>query len=855
MAEARKEVGATQGRADGSKSEKERLKVVVRNRRRDGYFREMMQIGLVVLVAITAMAAALGAYLYSKYARSLPEISSVTDYEPLLGTRLYADDGTMIAEYAEQTREVISYDLIPKYMLLALIASEDGSFFEHNGLNYVAIVRAMIENIKAGGIVQGGSTITQQLAKTFFLTPEKALRRKVREAELSWRVEERLTKEEILYLYANQIYLGHGAYGVQSAARHYYGKDVWDLNLAEMTLIAGLPKAPSRFSPLWNWERARERQEYVLRRMVDEGFITQRQREEALQFKVDLIYGLPHPDLEYGPHFTEHVRRYIAAKYGDRALYREGLEVLTTMNIQAQWMAENAVYLGLRSLQRRVGYQGVRGHLAAVDWPEFFDNYNQANPDQILLRDRIYPGIVTEIQEEGRRSSNWYLTIRVGDRKGRLWFKYVDWAREPNENRFWESDGLRKLSGRFKVGDLVLVRPSDQAGIEESDDHRSTNPIPHSDEDLLWTLETGLMAQAALLVKDVKSGAVKAMVGGWNYEESQFNRAYQSCRQPGSSFKPVVYTTFVEQGGTPASMILDAGVVNEDDYMRWKPRNTSSFRGKVTLREAIVNSINNPAIRVLRKAGLTDVMEMARKLGIRSPLRREEGLALGASCVTLDEMTDVYAHFPRLGRKPDTHYIRVIFDRRGEVLEDHRVAWDPMLTYDERLARMEVWLGDEPEQVIAETAAYVMSYLLQEVVNSGTGYAAYRAGQSRGGKTGTTNDNFDAWFVGFTPYVVAAAWIGFDKNDRHLGVGETGSKAALPIWADFMDSYHEHQSKASVDEPAGIVWRKVDPETGLLWQEGIRRFHRMPFRRGTEPEEYAPKPGEVDPSTFYKEDW
>lgn len=624
------------------------------------------------MISITALLV-FGIASYYYFGHDLPSIENLRNYKPPTITKFFSDNGEIIGEFFIEKREVVSLDRIPNHLIQAFVAGEDARFFQHKGLDYLAIIRALFKNIFSGEIIQGGSTITQQVVKSLLLSPEKSLYRKIREAILSFKIEKYLTKEEILYLYLNQIYLGHGAYGIAMAAENYFGKPVDELTLSECALLAGLPQAPSKYSPHQHPEQAKKRQIYILNRMVEEGYISYSESVRALQTPIN-IKGKQNPAIEKAPHFVEYVRKYIEEKYGKDALYRGGLRVYTTLDLNAQAIAQESLESGLKEIEKR----------------------------------QKYPS---------------------------------------GEN---------------------------MASIE-----------------------------GALICFDLETGYLKAMVGGRNYKKSQFNRATQALRQTGSAFKPIVYASALDKGYTPASIVVDSPIVFEFGGRRWKPKNfDDKFSGPTTLRNALTRSVNVVTVKIARDIGIDYIRDYARNLGISSPLHNHLAMALGSSSLSLYELTKAYAVFANQGKRVQPIFIQKVLDRDGNLLEENL----PLCCLKETTPS---------EQVISPQTAFLMTHLLESVVQNGTGWRAKALGRPVAAKTGTTDQFFDAWFVGYTPELVTGVWVGFDE-ERSLGENETGARAASPIWVAFMSKMLKDKEVRDFSIPEGIEFMKIDPKTGQM---------------------------------------
>ncbi len=757
-------------------------------------------IWLAFLMMIGVIAASAGAYFtYKHFSKDLPSISSLKEYRPPTITTVYSDDNRKIAEFYKERRVVIPLSEIPDMLVKAFIAAEDSRFFEHQGVDYISICRALLKNMEAGAVVQGGSTITQQVTKYFLLTPEKSYRRKIREAILAYRIEQAFTKADILYLYLNEIYLGHGAYGVEAAAENYFGKTVKVINLAECAMLAGLPKAPGRDSPLNHPKKARERQTYVLNRMVAEKHITEAQKAEALQTPLD-IKPRRNWFIERVPFYTEHVRRHVEAEFGRKRLYEGGLKIFTAVNIEMQEAAREQLDKGLRSLDKRHGYRGPARHLEPEEIKGFSRKLRNAYDKDPLKAGKVVEGVVTRITGRGKKKK---LTVRMGDTTGVINRKGMRWARKS-----------RHFPG---VGDVIAVKIKGKKKKKE-----------------LWELdlEQTPEIQAALLSIEAGTGHVKAMVGGRDFRETQFNRAVQSRRQPGSAFKPVIYAAAIDKGYTPATEIIDNAIVYRDKTQNtWKPKNyAGKFYGPTLLRKALAKSRNLATIKILNDIGVNYAANYAKKLGITSELYRDLSLALGSSGVSLLDLVNAYSVFANLGERVDPVFITKIVDRDGNELYET----DP-----------------EREQVIQRSTAYIMTSLLESVVTAGTGYRVRALNRPAAGKTGTTNNTHDAWFVGYTPDYVTGVWVGYDE-ERSLGKKETGSKAAAPVWLGFMRKVLAEKPIRPFKVPRGIIFRNIDSESGLLALPETEKTILECFKAGTEPKRYASNADTVSETDFFK---
>ena len=634
-----------------------------RNRHNEGEVRKLASLFNIFLIAIVFVLIVMvaGVLGYYAFTMDLPGIDALKDYRPSISSRVYDDKNELIDEFFLEDRKLVRIAEVPKVVIQAFVAAEDSRFFEHKGFDVQSIFRAVFKNIEAGHIIQGGSTITQQVAKMMYLSPEKKYNRKFKEAILAYKIDKYLSKQEILNLYLNQIYLGHGTYGVESASLGYFGKSAKELRLHEAALLAGMPKAPTNYSPFLHYEKAKQRQYYVLTRMMEDGYISKEEMEKAYAAPLNLRPIRPKDKM--AAYFVENVRRYVQEKYGADVLYKEGLSIYTTLDMNIQKYAGEAMERGLKELEERNKYE---------------------------------PGLV----------------------------------------------------------------------------------------------------QGALYCMDVKTGAIRAMVGGRDFNKSEFNRATQSRRQPGSAFKPIIYTAAFDKGMTPATVIVDSPIAVEDPSQEggvWRPRNfDGKFMGPITMRTALVLSRNVVTVKILQEIGVDYAVSYAMNMGITSPLVTTLSLALGVSGVTLEELVKAYDVLINEGKKVTPYFIKKIVDRTGNVFEETTV---------------------QSEQVIDPRIAFLTTYVMQDVVRSGTGTRVRSIARPVAAKTGTTNDNRDAWFIGATPSLIAGVWVGFDQ-EASLGAQEVGGRTAAPIWLYFMEKTLGQAPVESFPVPGGIVFEKINPQTG-----------------------------------------
>ncbi len=764
-------------------------------------------ITLITLAALflAALLATVGLLWY--YAQDLPELSQLQNYQPSLVTQVYSGDQQLIGQFFIERRILTPLAQIPEHLRRAVIAVEDVRFFEHPGLDYIGILRAAWTNLRRGGKVEGASTITQQLARSLFLSSERTFDRKVRELVLAYKMELVSTKEQILETYLNQIYFGQGAYGVASAAQSYFGKDLAGLTVAEAAFLAGLPKSPNHFSPFKNYARAKKRQEHVLERMEEAGFLTSAQREEALA--EPLSFRRPGSE-QTAPYFVEYVRQHLVAKYGEAMVYKGGLRIKTTLNLGMQRAAEAAFKTGLRELDKR---QGWRGPLRTVD-PATLTTGNQpvATIDQPLAIGDEREAVVT-------KSGKDVFWVQIGNVSAKLLFDDMAWAK-------------RRLTGQDLAKDIAVASTPKQ--VLKPGDVIEVKIKKIDKEQVYVQLEQTPLVEGGLIALDPDKGAIRAMVGGYDFNRSEYNRAVQAHRQPGSAFKPIIYATAINQGMSPASVVLDAPVVYEqvEEEKTWKPENYGKrFHGMVSLRDALAHSHNLATVRLLDKVGIKNVIEFARQVGITSPLSADLSLGLGSSSVGLLELTSAYGVFLNQGNRAEPFAIISVTDNAGEVLEQEDV---------------------QTQEVLSKETAYLITNMMEDVVQKGTGQAAKSLGRPIAGKTGTTNEFINAWFIGGTPNLVAGIFVGFDDR-RSLGETESGAHAALPIWITFMKEALRTLPVVPFTIPEGITFVKVDPSTGLLNTEQEDQPGNVEiFARGSEPTQAVQR--RSDPMDFYKID-
>jgi penicillin-binding protein 1A len=685
--------------------------------------------GLLILCS-AAIGASVGVIFV--YSSELPEVRALEDYQPDTVTELYAADGQPVGSFALQRRILVSYEQVPKILRDALIATEDQHFEDHFGVDIPRVFQAAWHNLASRRITQGASTLTMQLAGTLFLNrSDRSFRRKIQETLLAIQVERYYTKKQIFTMYCNQIYLGHGNYGFEAASEFYFGKPVKDVSLAEAALLAGIVRGPI-YSPLLHPDRALARRNLVLSRMISEGKITRQAGEAAQKLPLGLHVQYPRNDL--APYFVEEIRKYLERSYGTEAVHERGLRVYTTLDVAMQKAANHALKDGLAAYTRRHGWKGGLTNILAEQLGTL-DKYESEEWRRPIDKGSYVTALVLEVGDN-------FATLRFGPYRAMLTPSDYAWT------------GRKQANKLLKPGDLALVHIRDLSGSVARVD-----------------LEERPTAQAAFLAIENSTGEIKAMIGGYSFEDSKFNRATQATRQVGSSFKPYLYSTAIEEGHDPFETIVDSPVTLKSGGQDYSPHNyDGKFEGRITLRRALADSRNVPAVKLGAEVGIQNVIAMTRRFGVTAPLQPYLPLVLGAAEITLLEHTSSFTVFPNDGIRIEPHMIRRVTSYDGVVLEEARPK-----VYD----------------VLKPEVARTLTAMLEDVVQFGTGQRAKELKRPTGGKTGTTSDFTDAWYLGFTPSLTAGAWVGNDDNSVPLGNKETGAKAALPIWLEFMKEVYD----------------------------------------------------------------
>jgi len=794
---------------------------------------------LVVLGGLTL--ALYGTYQYLE--PSLPDVSAIKDIRLQVPLRIYSRDGKLIAQFGEQRRIPLSYDSIPNRMVEAVLAAEDDNFFEHNGIDYPGLVRATLHHLVSGDRSQGGGTITMQLTRGIFLSPEKSYRRKLQEIFLSLRIEHELTKQEILALYMNKMFLGQRAYGIAAAAEVYFGKTVDQLSLPEIALIAGTFRLPSRDNPVANPEFARQRRAYVLRRMREKEFITQQEHDAAVDAPVESRLHGPAVQVE-APYVAEMVRADLLAQLGGDA-YTSGYEAVSTIDSRLQQAAVRASRAALIEFDQRHGYRGPAGRTTAAIANAGEKEWNQAL-EEFAERGGLQPAIVVSVAE---KSATAY--VRARGRVNLNW-NAISWARAPLAEGTIGPQ-LQQASDALAPGDIIYVA-QDRSGD--------------------WRMVQIPEAQGAFVAMDPQDGAIAALTGGFDYYASNYNRAVQAKRQPGSSFKPFLYSAALENGFTPASVINDAPLVIDDPALEgsWRPQNNSrEFRGPMRLREALVRSRNLVSIRIMNTLGPAYAIQYISRFGFQEDtLPRNLSLALGTAQVSPLQMASAYSVFANGGFRVEPYFLQRIIGPNGSTTFQAQ----PKFACAECVTSLQAANGDATgrdapiraassdearwggltyvqeknlaPEVISPQNDYLMADMMSDVIKRGTATRALQLKRDDiAGKTGTTNDRRDAWFCGFTSSLVGTAWIGFDQ-ERSLGPGEEGSRTALPMWIYFMSEALQGVPEQKRTPPPGLVSMRISADTGMAARPGEPNAIFETFMAGHLPPE--PQSDSVNPN-------
>lgn len=836
--------------------------------------------------------------LFIFIASDLPQINSLKDYNPPMNSKIFSRDGELLLEIGNETREVVEFKDIPQRIVDAFLAAEDDNFYAHKGIDYYGIIRAFLVNMKEGRLVQGGSTITQQVAKSFLLTKERTLSRKIKDLLLARKIEEKFTKEEILFLYLNQVYLGGGYYGVKAAFKGYFDKELSEATPAEAALVAGLLVAPGRYSPYVNPIFAKRRQNYVLKRMFETNKISQEEYQNAIAENIKMKIRKTN-NLKAG-YFTDWIRQEIMKSVGVDEFLTEGFQVVTTLDWSLQKKAEVIVSDKIKEVDKRQGFKGAIKNLATkeeiknfildqrskilrdqsnyfilnINGSNIFEFNEQAdsfeknqkwyednlksinerfrsiieigNPAfdqmaQFLIEGKSYHGVVTKVDDLKR-----IILVEIAGAKAIIPESGFDWA---HARKFGEDPvyfpPVKTPSKIVKKGDVVLVKINQKnlqydklihADFFKKYNDPNLKGLISKQKFIKAELDQEPEVEGALIAMNSRTGEILTLVGGIDFQRSQFNRALQSLRQPGSAFKPFIYAAALENGYNPSSIIMDSpqALGGVDDTLSWKPRNyDGEFKGPMTLRNALEVSRNIPTIKLVQDLGIEKIQNFIKRWHIKADIPRDMSLSLGSFGISLSELTKGYAIFSNGGQAIRTKHIASIKDRYGKsyLLPEPDAKWVDDEKFKITSTNVEesaeetnpFKLNLNQQQVYDPRLSYIMTNLLRGVTLYGTGSAAGRLSPNLGGKTGTTNNYVDAVFVGFSSNIVVGTWVGFDDN-RPLGYGETGGKAALPMWIDYMAVAMSKYGAQEFNLPEGLISLPINKETGKVLPPGSAGF-------------------------------
>lgn len=834
---------------------------------------------ILTLLGLSFIAGVTGAVVFTYFNLDLPKIDKLQDYKPNLASQIFSKDGVLLAELGLEKREIVEMQDVPARVIDAFLSAEDDKFFEHKGVDYFGLARAMFANFRAGKVVQGGSTITQQVAKSLLLSSERSITRKVKDFILAQRIEEKLNKKEILYLYLNQVYLGGGYYGIKAAAHGYYSKELKDMTVAEAAMLAGLLVAPGKYSPYVNPQAARKRQHYVLERMYKLAKITKSQYDQALAEKT--IYRIREDELKAG-YFTEWVRQKVVETVGEKPFLVDGFKIRTTLDWELQKVAEEQVKRGIKEIDKRQGYKGPFAHIGDEELVKFEKEsrrniykkrsqffsigennekmyefvFDEKKYDEIKIGEKgsreaaadeyfvpglndgddlpnvletnvQYEAVVTKLDDVSR-----VVYVSLGGSPGIIPFDNFKWAhkRSINENTSYYQE-VTKPSTILRVGDLIHVQMTKKSaplvgylgkeGIAALAKSKNAAQV-RNQKYIVCLLDQVAEVQGALFSMDVRTGEIISYVGGSDYKISKFNRVIQAKRQPGSAFKPILFSAALEHGYNASTIVMDTpeAMPGFDSASSWKPKNyEGGFKGPVTVRTSLEESRNIPTIKMADKVGVGTILKFADRIGFNAKLDNNLSIALGTFGVSPRDLVTSFAIYPNGGKFVTPKAIVSVIDRDGKKYVINEIEKDMKIpglekkdeTLEPSTAPFLKNLGDK--QVYDTRLAYVMTSLMKGVVVSGTAASARDLSSNIGGKTGTTNDYVDAWFVGFTSNVVTGVWNGFDDN-KTLGHGETGGRSALPVWKEYMRANIRKFGDQPFEIPAGISQVWVHKETG-----------------------------------------
>jgi penicillin-binding protein 1A len=802
-------------------------RVRVTNPADGGFLYWLLKLYVFGAVAFVLLLVAALPMVYLAVAASVPAPPNLRAYSQraALETTVLASDGQVLTTLADNYRYLVKVEEIPPLLVKAFLAAEDRSFFGHGGVDFRGVMRAALANLRAGGVRQGGSTITQQVAKSY-LSSERTIQRKVKELVLARRIEARFGKRDILYLYLNHIFLGANAYGVKAAARVYFDKDLDRLTISEMAMLAGLVRAPSRYSPRASMEAALRRRNQVLDAMREVGFIDRRQRDQAAAEPLHLASTQQSdPMLWLAPHFTEHVRRQLLQRYGRERVYSAGWRVETTVDLTLQALAQAKTMQTAVALDKRQGWRGRWHRLRTPqETAQFLKAVRRLYDTSTLEVDRPYPTVIDKVA--GSR-----VQARIGAREVEIPSALMEWAAPYSRTSAENERSMRSIKDVVAPGDVVWTVSPPRWLRRKAWGTASEKTTP-------MALYQVPRVEGTMYTYDHQTGYTLAMVGGLDYDRSSYNRCVQACRQPGSVYKPIYYSLALDREDLSMATILHDKPYEPEPGEQWNPQNVhGTIDGKVTMHASLVRSLNLPSIELLNKVGAQEAANWARRLGFTTPIHADKALALGASCVKTDELTRAFGTFVRGGTQMDPLYARRILDRNGVAIEDHTTPEDPLLEEDDRLDRLWARSTHTDRQVIDRRTAFLITKLLRDSVLYGIAARCQIVPAPTGGKGGTSSDTMDVWFVGFTSQWVNTAWVGDDTYQRPLGEKEASYTSSIPMWAEYMrDAVGKRPHRElPLDKPDGLKSAIVDSLTG-----GAPKPDSKPVRIYFRPGSYTP---------------
>ncbi len=806
------------------------------------------------------MAVVLGFALYGFFRSDIPKVMAVKDYRPGLKSQVFAQNGELIAEFGVFTRIVVPKSQLPAQVAQAFIASEDKHFYEHHGIDFLGIINSVWQSVRGHrSSLRGASTITQQLAKGLLIEQDgfekataRTISRKIKEAILARRLEMHLAKEDILWMYLNEVYLGHGSYGVAAAALNYFKKELKDLSIGQLAMIAGLPQAPSRFSPQVNMSAAIARQTYVLGRMVEDGYISAQEKAQALRENKNLeVFARENSFRTQAPYFSEHIRRELMEKYGETVLYTQGLKIYTTVDIERERAMQKVLKNGLIDIDKRQGFLGpIFQPKTENEQEKAFLTMRDINQKNLFQQgENFFLAQVERVDAEINA-----LFIDTGEKKGAIPLSEMYWARAREPKNNYQSYLLSQVGSILKSGDIILVK---ERSLNEMANRAQTSGFQDSFNLFvgslsgaaipLFSLEQEPTIEGAMIALEPQTGYINAMSGGYSFDKSEFNRIYQACRQPGSAFKPVVYSAAIAlKHYTPATMVLDAPLTfRGDSENTWKPQNLGQkYAGEVTVHEAVMRSMNVPTINVMSDVGTKNVLEWASRLGIKTPLKSELGTAIGSSCITPWELMRVFSMIANLGEDIKPILVKEVVDRDEKRLSFEASAIDPWIQRGDRFGLAVAQFYAPKNMVMEKEDAYTMHYLLNEAAHEGTGQRTNVLGRTIAGKTGTTNDSYDTWFAGYAKNLLSIVWVGNDKMDEPLGVYEQGGRTAVPLFNNFFAAALKGVPDQGWTLPESMCEARIDARSGLRIDTPHPLSFLAPFRCDQVPMLAADAPGQ-----------